>query len=59
MTNQRLLLGATLTYSGNPMQSAWEDAVKIDTQGGVLIENGRIAAVDKGTRCAPRIRRPR
>ncbi|MFG6529678.1 MULTISPECIES: guanine deaminase [unclassified Sulfitobacter] len=48
MTNQRLLLGATLTYSGNPMQSAWEDAVKIDTQGGVLIENGRIAAVGKG-----------
>ncbi|MFG6562916.1 guanine deaminase [Sulfitobacter sp. 1A13421] len=48
MTNQRLLLGATLTYSGNPMQSVWEDAVKIDTQGGVLIENGRIAAVGKG-----------
>ena len=48
MTNQRLLLGATLTYSGNPMQSAWEDAVKIDTQGGVLIENGLIAAVGKG-----------
>lgn len=50
MTNQRLLLGATLTYSGNPMQSAWEDAVKIDTEGGVLIEDGRIAAVGNGER---------
>ena len=49
MTNQRLLLGATLTYSGNPMQSAWEDAVKIDTEGGVLIEDA----------CVPTIRRPR
>lgn len=50
MTNQRLLLGATLTYSGNPMQSAWEDAVKIDTEGGVLIEEGRITAVGNGER---------
>jgi guanine deaminase len=50
MTNQRLLLGATLTYSGNPMQSAWEDAVKIDTEGGVLIEDGRIVAVGNGER---------
>ncbi|NUH65985.1 guanine deaminase [Sulfitobacter sp. S0837] len=48
MTNQRLLLGATLTYSGNPMQSAWEDAVQIDSAGGVLIENGHIAAVGNG-----------
>ncbi len=48
MTNQRLLLGATLTYSGNPMQSAWEDAVQIDSAGGVLIENGDIAAVGNG-----------
>ena len=50
MTNQRLLLGATLTYSGNPMQTAWEDAVKIDTEGGVLIEEGRITAVGNGER---------
>ncbi len=50
MTNQRLLLGATLTYSGNPMQSAWEDAVKIDTEGGVLIEEGHIVAVGNGER---------
>ena len=48
MTNQRLLLGATLTYSGNPMQSAWEDAVQIDSAGGVLIEDGHIAAVGNG-----------
>lgn len=48
MTNQRLLLGATLTYSGNPMQSAWQDAVQIDTEGGVLIEEGRITAVGNG-----------
>ncbi|MGR3630322.1 MAG: guanine deaminase [Sulfitobacter sp.] len=50
MTNQRLLLGATLSYSGNPMQSAWEDAVKIDTEGGVLIEDSRIVAVGNGER---------
>mgnify|MGYP005984565537 FL=1 len=48
MTNQRLLLGATLSYSGNPMQRAWEDAVKIDTEGGVLIEDDRITAVGNG-----------
>ncbi|UWR34366.1 guanine deaminase [Sulfitobacter sp. W027] len=56
MTNQRLLLGATLSYSGNPMQSAWEDAVKIDTEGGVLIEEGRITAV--GNRDALRAAHP-
>lgn len=50
MTNQRLLLGATLSYSGNPMQSAWEDAVKIDTEGGVLVEDSRIVAVGNGER---------
>jgi guanine deaminase len=32
------------------MQSAWEDAVKIDTEGGVLIEEGRITAVGNGER---------
>lgn len=48
MTKQNLLLGPTLIYDGNPLQDAWADAVAIDTQGGVLIEGGHIAAVGRG-----------
>ena len=45
MSVQQLLLGPTLTFSGNPLQGDWADAVAIDTNGGVLIEDGLIAAV--------------
>ncbi|MGJ8544737.1 MAG: guanine deaminase [Sulfitobacter sp.] len=44
MTGKTLLLGQTLNFSGDPMQTAWESAVQIDSQGAVLIENGKIAA---------------
>ena len=48
MTNQQLLLGATLTYSGNPLENDWQAAVQINESGAVLIEGGRIAAVGDG-----------
>jgi guanine deaminase len=45
MTQHTLLLGHTLHFSGNPLSQAWEDAVSIDTAGGVLIKDGHIVAV--------------
>ncbi len=48
MTEKTLITGPTLRFSGNPMTQAWQDSVSIDTDGGVLIENGRIAAVGAG-----------
>jgi guanine deaminase len=45
MTQHTLLLGHTLLFSGNPLSQAWEDAVSIDTAGGVLIKDGHIADV--------------
>ncbi len=46
---KHLLLGQTLTFSGNPMHDAWEDVTHLDTQGAVLIARGKIAGVGKGT----------
>ena len=46
MTKKYLLIGPVLRFSGNPMRTDWDDCVKIDTDAGVLIENGKIAAVD-------------
>ena len=43
-----LLLGPTVHYRGNPMQMPWEDAVEIDTAGGVLMVDGKIAEVGNG-----------
>tara|TARA_R110000796_G_scaffold48598_2_gene116395 strand:- start:1925 stop:3217 length:1293 start_codon:yes stop_codon:yes gene_type:complete len=45
MTQKNLLLGQTLHFSGNPMTKSWEDTVRIDSAGGVLIEAGKITAV--------------
>ena len=45
MTQKNLLLGQTLHFSGNPMTKSWEDTVRIDSAGGVLIEAGKIIAV--------------
>ena len=45
MTAPSLLLGPTLRYRDNPPHVPWADAVWIDTDGAVLIENGKIAQV--------------
>jgi guanine deaminase len=45
MNTQHLLIGQTLLFDGNPLVSPWEDTVRIDSAGAVLIEAGHIAAV--------------
>ena len=45
---KQLLLGQTLGFSGNPVLQDWSDAVAFDSEGGVLIEGDRIAAVGNG-----------
>lgn len=45
MTHQTLLTGPTLRYSGDPMRDPWQDVIAIDTNGGVVIEDGVITAV--------------
>ncbi|MEH6390905.1 MAG: guanine deaminase [Sulfitobacter sp.] len=45
MTKTNLLLGQTLRFSGNPMTTSWEDTVRIDSAGGVLVAAGKIIAV--------------
>ncbi len=49
MMQKTLLRGPTLCFDGNPMTGAWQDAVRIDTDGCVLIADGRIAAVGNAT----------
>ena len=56
MTQTNLLLGQTLHFSGNPMTTSWEDAVQIDSDGGVLIKADKIIAV--GTAAALRSAHP-
>lgn len=45
---KQLLLGQTLGFSGNPVVQPWSDAVKFDSEGGVLVEGDRIVAVGNG-----------
>ncbi len=45
MTQQILLTGPVLRFDGNPMLMPWADAVRIDTEGGVLLEGDRIVQV--------------
>ena len=47
MTTKTLLAGPLLRFDGDPMRRAWQDAVKIDTSGAVLVSEGRIK--DLGT----------
>ena len=48
MNKPTLITGQVLRFSGNPMQTPWEDSVWIDTAGGVLIKDGMIADVGSG-----------
>ncbi len=45
MTQKNLLTGPTLRFDGNPMTRGWQDAVRIDSDGAVLLVDGVIAAV--------------
>ena len=45
MTTSTLLLGQVLQFSGKPFHGEPVEAAHVATDGGVLIENGRIAAV--------------
>jgi guanine deaminase len=44
MSNTHLLLGQTLSFSGDPFAQSWEDVTQHHTHGAVLIENGIITA---------------
>jgi len=45
MAHQTLITGPTLRFDGDPMTGPWQDAVRIDTQGAVVLAGGHIAAV--------------
>ncbi|MGJ8625782.1 MAG: guanine deaminase [Sulfitobacter sp.] len=45
MTEKTLIIGPTLRFTGDPMIQPWQDVITIDTNGGVLIENGMILEV--------------
>ncbi|MCP9481810.1 guanine deaminase [Shimia sp. CNT1-13L.2] len=48
MSKAVLLLGQTLGFTGNPFDMAVEDAAVFRRRGGVLVEDGKIAAVGEG-----------
>ncbi|MDW4499590.1 guanine deaminase [Sulfitobacter sp. D35] len=48
MSNEKLLLGQVLEIDGDPFADAWQDVVRIDTGGGVLVSDGVIRAVGDG-----------
>ncbi|WP_025061403.1 guanine deaminase [Sulfitobacter guttiformis] len=45
MEKSTLLTGQTLTFCGNPLHEPWEECVRIDSAGAVLMQGARIAAV--------------
>lgn len=49
MKDQTLLLGQTFRVCGNPMIDPWEDTLRIDSAGAVLIEASKIRAVGAAT----------
>jgi len=48
MQQTHLLLGQTLSFVADPFVAALEDAAHIDSHGGILISDGKIAAVGDG-----------
>lgn len=47
---KHLLLGQTLQFHANPLHGDWQDALSFDSEGGVLIMDGRIAATGNGAK---------
>ncbi|WP_299373119.1 guanine deaminase [uncultured Tateyamaria sp.] len=50
MTHRHLLTGHVLHFAGDPFAGPWQDAVQIDTDGAVLIADGRIVATGAAAR---------
>lgn len=50
MTQDTLLTGPTLRFDGNPMIDGWQDTVRVDSSGGVLVSDGKIADVGDAKR---------
>ncbi|TMM51875.1 guanine deaminase [Sulfitobacter sabulilitoris] len=48
MTHSTLILGQTFETWGNPLTRPWEEVARIRSGGGVLVQNGVIAAVGDG-----------
>jgi guanine deaminase len=50
MEHQTLILGQTFEVTSNPLTGPWDEAVRVRTDAGVLVQDGRISAVgDAGT----------
>jgi len=49
MSIQTLLTGQTLTFDGDPFQTNWEDCMRINSAGAVLLEGRKIVAVGDAT----------
>lgn len=45
MQKQTLLTGQTLTFHGDPFSTPWEDCVRINSAGAVLVQGAKILAV--------------
>jgi guanine deaminase len=45
MDDTDLLLGQTFEVFGNPLQTPWDEAVRVTSDGAVLVQDGTIAAV--------------
>lgn len=45
MTDETLICGPTLRFTGDPMIQPWQDVIRVDTNGAVLIADGMIKAV--------------
>jgi len=48
MSDPTLLLGPTLLFEGDPFAVPWEEAVRIESEGGVLIQSGVILEAGSG-----------
>jgi len=45
MEHQTLILGQTFEVTSNPLTGPWDEAVRVRTDAGVLVQDGRISAV--------------
>lgn len=50
MSTAHLLIGHVLTFHGDPFVMPWNEAVRIDEDGAVLVEDGRIVATGDSAR---------
>ena len=48
--SKQILLGQTLSFTGNALVAGWEDVTQFDSAGGVLVDGDTIAAVGNGAK---------